>query len=258
MLVARCPFDPVPVLGDLGADAINFVADVHAIGHSAFVGQRSRRCGLLQPRKFSPAATSVLLCHPWNQYATPMNILATLSVTDLNEVLKLRQEAETIKDRLAEIDAALAAFAEGKAAVPVPTAVVPPATAVPEAPTATAASVEEPAEPKKRKRSMSPAARAAISASRKAWWATKKGNTAATTPSAKPAKVGSPKRGKRGAVKEAIIGLVKNCGKEGISVADVARKLKSTPKRVYMWFSSTGKAIKEIKKVAPAKYAWVR
>lgn len=183
-----------------------------------------------------------------------MNILATLSVTDLNEVLKLRQEAEPLKARLAEIDAALAGFAEGKTAVPVPTAVVPAPTAATAAPGATAASEAESAEPKKRK--MSPAVRAKMSAARKAWWATKQG-TRKVGSVAKPGAAKGAKRGKHGAVKEAIIELVKKAGSEGITVKEIAAKLGTKYNRVFTWFYNTGKKIKDIKKVGPGKYRWV-
>jgi len=70
-------------------------------------------------------------------------------------------------------------------------------------------------------------------------------------------KAEKPKAGKYGAAKEAIIALLKASGKAGITVKEVARKLGVKPQRVYVWFGNTGKKVKEIKKVAPATYAWV-
>ena len=65
------------------------------------------------------------------------------------------------------------------------------------------------------------------------------------------------KRGKPGVTKEGIVELLKGAGAEGITVKDLAVKLGVNPQRLYVWFGATGKAVKEIKKVAPAKYAWV-
>jgi hypothetical protein len=62
---------------------------------------------------------------------------------------------------------------------------------------------------------------------------------------------------KYGAAKEAIVALVKASGKTGITVKEVAGKLGVKPQGVYVWFGNTGKKVKEIKKVAPATYAWV-
>jgi hypothetical protein len=64
------------------------------------------------------------------------------------------------------------------------------------------------------------------------------------------------KRAPRGAVKTAIIDLLKGAGESGITVKDVAAKLGVNYNRVFTWFYNTGKSIKQIKKVAPAKYAW--
>ncbi|MGD0539478.1 MAG: hypothetical protein ABSC03_17745, partial [Verrucomicrobiota bacterium] len=70
-------------------------------------------------------------------------------------------------------------------------------------------------------------------------------------------KAEKPKARKYGAAKEAIIALLKASGKAGITVKEVAGKLGVKPQGVYVWFGNTGKKVKEIKKVAPATYAWV-
>ena len=70
-------------------------------------------------------------------------------------------------------------------------------------------------------------------------------------------RVPTPKAKKYGAAKEAILALVKASGKTGITVKEVAGKLGVKPQGVYVWFGNTGKKVKEIKKVAPATYAWV-
>lgn len=58
--------------------------------------------------------------------------------------------------------------------------------------------------------------------------------------------------------KEAVIALVKKSGNAGITVKEIADKLHVGPQRIYVWFNSTGKGVKELKKIAPARYAWVR
>ena len=79
---------------------------------------------------------------------------------------------------------------------------------------------------------------------------------------AKAAKHGGVKPGKAkgprpGGTKERIIELVKGAGKDGVTVKDVAAKLKAKLVNIRVWFATTGKGVKEIKKVAPAKFAWV-
>jgi len=79
-----------------------------------------------------------------------------------------------------------------------------------------------------------------------------------TAPTKAVVKKAAPaKRGKPGVTKEGIVELLKGAGAEGITVKDLAVKLGVNPQRLYVWFGATGKAVKEIKKVAPAKYAWV-
>lgn len=82
---------------------------------------------------------------------------------------------------------------------------------------------------------------------------------AAPKAAAKPAVVRAAKGkpAKRGELKEAVLGLLKATGKAGIGVKDIAARLGAKPKNIYVWFTSTGKSIKEIKRVGPAKYAWV-
>jgi conjugal transfer/entry exclusion protein len=70
---------------------------------------------------------------------------------------------------------------------------------------------------------------------------------------AKPAKT---KRVKRGALKAAIVELLKGAGKSGITVKDLSGKLGLGYSRVFAWFYKTGTNIKEIKKAGPGKYTW--
>ena len=57
-------------------------------------------------------------------------------------------------------------------------------------------------------------------------------------------------------MKTAIIELLTGAGASGLSVQEIAAKLKAKPGNVHVWFSSTGKTVKEIKKLGPGKYGW--
>ena len=126
---------------------------------------------------------------------------------------------------------------------------------------------------KRKKRKMSAAAKAKISAAQKERWAKKNGvqKTEATPAilvatvkevppvksTVKHAKKGKVKGGKPAVTKEGMIELLKKAGKNGITVKDVASKLGVKSQRIYVWFGVTGKRVKQIKKIAPGKYAWV-
>jgi len=78
----------------------------------------------------------------------------------------------------------------------------------------------------------------------------------AKQPGAKKSTASQPKPNQRGALKDSIVGLVKAGGKAGVSAKEVATKVSLPLPRIYNWFLSTGKKVKQIKKVGPAKYAW--
>ncbi len=71
------------------------------------------------------------------------------------------------------------------------------------------------------------------------------------------AKPAGAKRVKRGALKAAIIELLRAAGKSGLTVKELAGKLGLGYNRVLAWFYKTGANIKEIKRVGPGKYAWI-
>ena len=99
---------------------------------------------------------------------------------------------------------------------------------------------------------MSTAARARISAGMKARWAKRRGKRRVSTLAAAKAKGRSP-----GApLKERIVQTLKSAGKSGVTVKDLAAKLGKSYGNVSVWFHTTAKGIKEIKKVAPGKFAW--
>ena len=74
---------------------------------------------------------------------------------------------------------------------------------------------------------------------------------------AKPGAVTGFTHQKRGALKDAIISLLKAAGKSGVTVKEIAAQVKAKPGNIHVWFTSTGRKVKEIKKIAPATYAWV-
>ena len=67
------------------------------------------------------------------------------------------------------------------------------------------------------------------------------GRAAAASPKAAGGKKASPKRGKRGAVKELILAGLKEAGEAGIAVKHLAAKLAIKPQNLHVWFHTTGK-----------------
>lgn len=70
------------------------------------------------------------------------------------------------------------------------------------------------------------------------------------------AKTAKPRK-TRGTVKEAVVELLKSAPPSGISVENIATALKRKPASLHVWFYTTGKTIKEIKKIGRGIYAWV-
>jgi hypothetical protein len=62
------------------------------------------------------------------------------------------------------------------------------------------------------------------------------------------------KRGKR--LKEPLLKALSAAGSSGITVKDLATKLKVKPGNIFSWFYTTGKKVKGISKVGEAKYAY--
>ena len=73
-----------------------------------------------------------------------------------------------------------------------------------------------------------------------------------------PAKRRGPRRGRRrAALKDGLLKALQAAGKEGLSVKELAAKLKAKPASVSVWFYTTGKKIKGIKKVGKARFAYI-
>ena len=64
------------------------------------------------------------------------------------------------------------------------------------------------------------------------------------------------KRAKHGQVKNAILNLLKQSGKKGITVKEVAGKLGVGVNRIHTWFYNARKSLKQIKKIGPGRYCW--
>jgi len=63
--------------------------------------------------------------------------------------------------------------------------------------------------------------------------------------------------GRRGGkLKERLLKALEAAGKAGLTVKDLAANLKAKPASVSVWFYTTGKKIKGIKKIGPAHYAY--
>jgi hypothetical protein len=74
---------------------------------------------------------------------------------------------------------------------------------------------------------------------------------------ARPGAARRSKKAGRGQMKEKIAEALKGAGKEGLSVKELAERLRTNYGNVSVWFQTTGKKVGEIKKVGPARYAWV-
>jgi hypothetical protein len=71
------------------------------------------------------------------------------------------------------------------------------------------------------------------------------------------AKMATGKKSKRGKrLKEPLLKALSSAGASGITVKDLAAKLKVKPGNIFSWFYTTGKKIKGISKVGEAKYAY--
>ena len=76
-------------------------------------------------------------------------------------------------------------------------------------------------------------------------------------PAPKPApKRRAKKRAKPGQVKNAIINLLKQSGKKGITVKEIAGKLGVGVNRIHAWFYNARKSLKQIRKIGSGKYRW--
>jgi len=149
------------------------------------------------------------------------NLLTTLSVKSLKQAVAIRERIDGLQRDLDRITGAQAAPVKNGA-------------------------------PRRKKGRMSAAARARISAAMKARWAKKSGKQRVSRLAAAKPKGRSP-----GApLKERIVRTLKTAGKSGVAVKDMAAKLGKSYGNISVWFHTTAKGIKEIRKVEPGRFAW--
>lgn len=65
---------------------------------------------------------------------------------------------------------------------------------------------------------------------------------------------GSPKVNKRGELAESILGALNAAGGKGVAVSEMSRRFNVNPRNLFVWFSTTAKKYKKIKKLAPGLY----
>lgn len=76
----------------------------------------------------------------------------------------------------------------------------------------------------------------------------------------KQSKAASAKSGRsspRGQLKKRIIAALTAAGKSGITIKDLSEKLGTSYGNISVWFHTTAKGVKQVKKVAPGRFAWV-
>ena len=207
---------------------------------------RGEREALLagRSRRLTVVRGEIACCSPWLAPLLSFRMnLTQLTSADLQRIARLLEQKEALQARVEGINHQLAAYDEPTGAATV-TEAKPGATTI--------------AAPR-RKPKISVAGRARIAAAQKARWAKVKraaGSGTAVKPVAQP-KPAKPGLQKRGGLKESVVALVKASGQHGITVAEVAAKLGAKPRRIFDWFKSTGKGVKEIKKVGRARYGWL-
>lgn len=62
----------------------------------------------------------------------------------------------------------------------------------------------------------------------------------------------------RGELKGKIVSALRAAGKAGLTVGDLSKKLRVKRANLYVWFNGTGRNVREIKKIGPATYRFVR
>ncbi len=64
------------------------------------------------------------------------------------------------------------------------------------------------------------------------------------------------KKGKRGALKESVLAALTAAGPAGIAVKDLSAKLGVKNQNLHVWFSTTGKTVKGLKKTKSGTWAY--
>lgn len=91
----------------------------------------------------------------------------------------------------------------------------------------------------------------------------RKGSTVKAAPVAKEAPKAaaapaarSAKKGKRGALKEAVLAALSSAGPAGLGVKDLSNQLGVKNQNLHVWFSTTGKTVKGLKKTKAGTWAY--
>jgi hypothetical protein len=80
------------------------------------------------------------------------------------------------------------------------------------------------------------------------------GGRARVTVSESPGRGQGKGRARRGALKEKIVKALQASGKRGTTIRELADKLNVRSANLYVWFNGTGKNVRGLKKVGPARY----
>jgi hypothetical protein len=64
------------------------------------------------------------------------------------------------------------------------------------------------------------------------------------------------RRRRRAALKDGLLKKLQAAGKDGLTIKELAASLRAKPASVSVWFYTTGKKIKGIKKVGKARFAY--
>jgi uncharacterized coiled-coil DUF342 family protein len=66
-----------------------------------------------------------------------------------------------------------------------------------------------------------------------------------------------PKKARRGGkLKDRLLKTLQTAGEKGLAVKELAAQLKAKPASVAVWFYTTGKKVKGLRKIGPARYAY--
>jgi len=146
-----------------------------------------------------------------------------LTPTTLSELIRIAEEKQTLLAKIEKIDASMETLIKNNSV---------------------AAASTKPAKPAKLPRKAATVAAKAAPA------------PVAPAPATEAApKVAAPARAKRGALKEGILAALASAGSEGLSVGELSAKLGVEAANIHVWFSTTGKKLSEITKVAAGRYA---
>lgn len=151
--------------------------------------------------------------------------LATLTTANLESLIALVKKRDAIQAELAKIEGQI------QSAFSAPTPVKAPAT--------TAKVKTAKTRVKRKKTRVAPVAKVAPKP------------VVTVGPAAKPVK-----KGKRGALKESVLGALKAAGTKGISVKNLSTKLGVKNQNLHVWFSTTGKNVKGLKKTGTGTWSY--